>query len=709
MASCKPQHTLDERQNPLMATTATTVLNQSSTIKGLPHLWTSDQTALFSLYGYASVGDLANLPEVIPPGNHIILVDSTTEEPVVRQAIYRIIETGSHPQIYRCNSSTLLQYLVADVTTTLHQLIIQFVEFSISYERYFINLNEEKLPIRTASKVIRLILSYSDDCNTELEELRKRCDASPYAWKGMVKDAREKLNKNDDAESIKLKLELQHLAEETDPTEKVRKKANLCRKYSLPKNEVDGLISKIKNKIAAEELSAYELDDLFDLESHGLAWIIPELLPRGETIVLASAPKTGKSLLAIDAAFCIVTGEDYFLGQEVFKGKVLLVSNDESLQSAKAKLIKRGFRKQDTGKIRIVTKWHIDNIDLLEKEIKQFRPDVVIIDSLKSISRNSNISENSAEFSDNIYALQELFNRYRVAGILIHHANKDPLQMGINKVRGSSAIVGASWGVWLLEQIPKQNPQTKKLEIDPKDPNRLLSVFPRDAEGQTMNIVYNPENNSWTRLVEEAQKENETYRQSILRVLSMNPKGLRGCEVIALTGLQDKKTAIYNELNRMVNKRIINCKPADNRSNIYSLPTSPSTPTPPDEVVTPSSPPSAKEEMTIIPETIENREVEDSHQGHIQAENSNNQNNDQPSENSHQNSNDLPLMTIQNPCQEQDTEETVIIVVEEVRERGANSNDHSVPQNTDVAVSAFSETNNAGNELGAIGEPINGF
>jgi hypothetical protein len=708
-----------------MATTTitTTVLNQSPTIKGLPHLWTSDQTAIFSLYGYASVGDLANLPEVIPPGNHIILIDSTTEEPAVRRAIYRILETGSHPQIYKCQESTLLQYLVDDVTTTLHQLIIQFVEFSISYERYLINLNEQKLPIRTATKVIGLILSYSDNSKSELEELRKRCGASPYAWKEIVQEVKDKLSKNEDTEGAKLKLELQFLAEETDPTEKVRKKADLCRRYSLPKNEVDALISKIKNKIAAEELSAYELDDLFDLESQGLAWIIPELLPKGETIVLASAPKTGKSLLAIDAAFCIVTGEDYFLGQEVFKGKVLLVSNDESLQSAKAKLIKRGFRKQDTGRIKIITKWHIDNIDLLEKQIREFRPDVVIIDSLKSISRNSNISENSAEFSDNIYALQELFNRYRVAGILIHHANKDPLQMGINKVRGSSAITGASWGVWLLERIPKQNSQTKKLEIDPKDPNRLLSVFPRDAEGQTMNIVYNPENNSWTRLVEEAQKEDETYRQSILRVLSMNPKGLKGYEVIALTGLQDKKTAIYNELNRMVNKQIINCKPADNRSNIYSLPTSPSTPTPPDEDFTPSPPPSVREVMTIIPESIDNTGFEDSHQGNIQAENSSNQNNDQHSGNSHQNSNDLPLMTIQNPCSEQDTEETVIIVVEEEGVRGTNSNDHSVPQNTDVIASTFAKNNvsfpicdaslainaNVDNELGMIGEPIDGF
>ncbi len=676
---------------------------------------------------------------------------SFTQEVFVRQAIYRILETGSRPQIYKCK--TAVEYLVKDISTTVREFIIQVVEFATDYEEYLDNLNNEKLTIRTAAKVISLILLYSDNSKRELEELRRRCGASAYAWKEIVQEVKDKLNKNDDTEAAKLKLELQLLSQETDLTEKARKKANLCRQYSLPRSEVDALLSKIKNKIAEEELSVYNLDDLFDSETQGLTWIIPELLPKGETIVLASAPKTGKSLLAIDAAFCIVTGEDYFLGQEVFKGKVLLVSNDESLQSTKAKLIKRGFRKQDTGRIRIVTKWHIDNIDLLEKEIKQFRPDVVIIDSLKSISRNSNISENSAEFSDNIYTLKELFNRYRVAGILIHHTNKDPLQMGVNKVRGSSAIAGASWGIWLLEQIPKQNPQTKKLEIDPKDPNRLLSVFPRDAEGQTMNIVFNPENNSWSRLAEEAQKENETYRQSILRVLGMNPKGLRGCEVIELTGLQEKKTAIYNELNRMVNKRIINCKPADNRSNIYSLPTSPSTPTSANENFTPSPPPSAGDVMTIIPESVDNKEFKDSHQDSQEQQNSSSQDNYQHEKDNYQHEkdnqkipNNLPIVTNQSSDSEPGTGEIVINSTPVVGERVTTFNDNSVPQNTDVAGSTLNsengfvdcaETSAPSNgdqetsfscnvsspvcdasmtvnaymdtELGTIGEPIDGF
>ncbi|MDK2413172.1 AAA family ATPase, partial [Aphanizomenon sp. 202] len=193
-----------------------------------------------------------------------------------------------------------------------------------------------------------------------------------------------------------------------------------------------------------EELKTYTIDDLFDLQSEGLTWVIPEMLPRGETIILAGSPKAGKSLLGIDAAFAIATGESHFLGETVQRGKVLLVSCDESLQSTKSKLIKRGFRRGDS--IEILPQWTIDRLHELEQKIEDCRPDVVIIDSLKRITHGSQISENSAEFADNIYTLKELFAKYNCSGILIHHSNKNNEATGVHKLRGSSAIAGAVWG-----------------------------------------------------------------------------------------------------------------------------------------------------------------------------------------------------------------------------------------------------------------------
>jgi RecA-family ATPase len=273
-------------------------------------------------------------------------------------------------------------------------------------------------------------------------------------------------------------------------------------KYQMSSSLIEKAMSAMKQRTQTPEAKALDLDELFDLESEGLSWVIPGLLPEGETIVLAGAPKAGKTLLAIDAAYSVVTGESYFLGEAVKRGKVLLISTDESANSTKAKLINRGFRRGDKDSIKVLPTWDISQMGALEALLEDFRPNLVIIDSLRRINKGSEISENSAEFADAIYTLKETLERYGASGILIHHTNKDREALGVHRLRGSSAIAGAVWGTWQLDQIPKPDPNNKKkFIIDPKDPTRTLSVFARDIEGQQLMVELNPENSSWVKRV----------------------------------------------------------------------------------------------------------------------------------------------------------------------------------------------------------------
>jgi hypothetical protein len=376
----------------------------------------------------------------------------------------------------------------------------------------------------------------------------------------------------------RLRLELLALLKETDPIRKTRKRAEVCSNYRLSKPEVEDLLKTLSRRTEQEETKVYRLDELLALESEGVEWIIPELLPKGETVLLVGSPKAGKTLLAIDAAFAIATGEGSFLGESVKQGKVLLVSCDESLSSTRGKLIKRGFRDCDKDFLRILPRWTIDNLSALEEQLEDFRPDLVIIDSLKRITVGSPISENSAEFGDNIYLLKETLTRYKAGGILVHHANKSNDAMGVNKVRGSSTIPAATWGTWQVDHIPKPDPNnSKKLIIDPKDPRRVLSLFVRGTEGQTIGMEFNPEDNSWIRLDEETKAEQQTVRERILNVLEKNSfvPGLAGRQIIELLGMnREEGRGIYTELNRMVNKQLLSCKPApgDKRISLYSLP-----------------------------------------------------------------------------------------------------------------------------------------
>ncbi|MEH2421506.1 MAG: AAA family ATPase [Nostoc sp.] len=617
----------------------------SSTITLMPHLWTADLGSIVSLSSRFATGDLLKIPETLEQGMHIILVDKDTPETAIRKAIYQILSSGNSPEIYETHLP--IATLAANESLSASELSGQIVGFCQPWEKWLERRSQEKLSLKEAAEIAKVILAYEQEPKrtVELGTLRVRCDEKSYDWNNLIRElenegqttsgdsklkklslreASEKareilLLEQDELESnLKLeeiraacgmgsgdweckiikplkrelggqrfKLDLIYVLGIDDPVERIRQQALLAPRYQMSAAMLAQAIAAMKQRTFTPEVKVYDLDELFDLESKGIDWVIPELLPRGESVILAASPKAGKTLLAIDAAFAIATGESYFLGETTKRGKVLLISVDESLNSTKSKLLKRGFRRQDKEYIRVLSQWTIDQMGVLEAELEDFRPDVVIVDSLRRINHGSQISENSAEFADNIYTLKETCGRYGASSILIHHNNKNSEALGVGRLRGSSAIAGAVWGTWQLDHIPKEDPNNKKkLIIDPKDPKRVLSVFARDTEGQTFNIEFNPEDNSWVRLGSDTPEEKEqgTLRERILNILGINESGLSGSEIIELLGMtKEEGRGVYTTLNRMVSKRLISCKPApgDKRYNIYTLPTKNSTPPPP--------------------------------------------------------------------------------------------------------------------------------
>lgn len=411
----------------------------------------------------------------------------------------------------------------------------------------------------------------------------------------------------------RLRLELLDLVQETDSVARILKRSQICSRYKITKTELESLIQETKYKTQPRRLKAYTFDELLELESESLDWLIPELLPRGELVVLGGAPKCGKTLMAIDAAFAIATGEDFFLGLKCQRGKVLVISNDETVRSTKAKLSRRGFRLGDGKHLMVVSEWKIDQLYELEKTMEEFKPDLVIVDSLKSISTNSKISENSAEFANIIYNFKTVLNQFNCAGILIHHTNKNKEAMGVAKLRGSSSIVAATWGAWILDQIPKQSPDGGKgLVIEPNDPARILSVFARDIEGQLLKLEFNGENNSYARTDMELIREQDKLRDRILAVLRLNKNGLSGREIIELMGMtKEEGRPVYNELNRMEARRLISTisSTRDRRVTLYTI-------TNHEEVVIKEEdtpPPQNDEKTPKNPETPTKQEFKDSH------------------------------------------------------------------------------------------------
>src|SRR4028119_945216 len=474
--------------------------------------------------------------------------------------------------------------------------------------------SKTKLSMREAAEEAREILrSERDELTTNilLEEVRQKTGMGDYAWEHKII---KPLKRDMDAE--RFKLELLSLLQMSDPVERCRQIALLAPKYSMGTGTIKEAMAAMKQQTQAQKVEDLTLKQVFDSESEAMEWLVSGLLPVGETVLLCALPKVGKSKLAIDLAFSVATGESRFLGQETKQGKVLLITPDASKQSLKQELTKRGFRKQDSPNLHIFPRWSIDQMAVLEAKLEKFRPDLVVIDSLKKITVGKEISENSDEFANNIIALNNMLSRYRTSGILVHHANKSNDAIGVERVRGSTAIVGSCWGTWMLERIPKKDPSNaKRMIVDPKDPKRILTATSRDAEGTTLNIEFNLENNSWefmgeVGLDEQEAQQQSTYQERILKVLLDNQKSLSGPEIMELMGIgREQRNSVYTVLGRMENKRLINSRPApgDKRFNLYSL----FAPKSNDAIVISQPPPPPKRQYQMLTITLKPMPLKD--------------------------------------------------------------------------------------------------
>ena len=433
----------------------------------------------------------------------------------------------------------------------------------------------KKTPLRQAIAVAREILSsgHSElEENILLEEVRNDLGMGSYDWQHkIIKPLKREI------ESQRFKLELLRILAIEDKVEQLREISLMAPRFQMSAAVIQQCLKHIEQETldTSPEKTYFGLDEFLDLEFEGLNWIVPGMLPEGETVILCALPKVGKTLLAIDLAFAVATGEDTFIGEQVSQSRVLLVSTDESARSTKAKLLKRGFRSEDAANLSVMTHLNIDRLGELEKHLEDFRPKLVIIDSLKRITVGKEISENSAEFADAIYKLKELLSRYGAAGLLIHHSNKNLEQYGVGRLRGSTAIAGAVWGTWHLDYVLKQDPKNKnKMKFDPSDPKRRKKIISRDCESQSMLIELNRANNSWVELTEESSQaiERQTQEQQVLELLEQyHPKGLEGREIMETLGVGK---GIYTVLSRMVERRIISQRQSqvDRRRMVYCLP-----------------------------------------------------------------------------------------------------------------------------------------
>lgn len=241
-------------------------------------------------------------------------------------------------------------------------------------------------------------------------------------------------------------------------------------------------------------------------------FLIPDLLPADELILLAGPPREGKGYIALGAAISVATGGK-FLDRRCTQGSVLYVN----LEDSESKIKQRQQRMEVCAGMPItwLDKFKLSELPYLieiANEIEDLR--LIIIDTLAR-SRDDNNEESSAKLSQILEPLQEYPKNRGVCVLLVHHTGKigetleakvDPFDL----IRGSSAIRSTARGALLL--------------VPGKDGHRLL-VENGHAEKLDMLIRRDPQTVAWTLCGNWAPAVDSTMKAQIMDHLNRRGQG----------------------------------------------------------------------------------------------------------------------------------------------------------------------------------------
>ena len=190
---------------------------------------------------------------------------------------------------------------------------------------------------------------------------------------------------------------------------------------------------------------------LMDMNHERKSFCVETLIPKG-VCILGGAPKVGKSWLALDLCIKVAKGEPLW-DLPTRKGTTLYLALEDSIDD----LQDRAYMLTDD----IPSEAHFavtaeklsgglcDQIVSFVTE----QPDtvLVVIDTFQVVRGKSSRAGYAGEYAE-VRKLNELADRFGMTILLVHHLRKQGDSDPLNRISGSSALTGATDGVYVLTQ-----------------------------------------------------------------------------------------------------------------------------------------------------------------------------------------------------------------------------------------------------------------
>ncbi len=289
-------------------------------------------------------------------------------------------------------------------------------------------------------------------------------------------------------------------------------------------------------------LQTITANQLMQAEYPPLQFAIDKLLPQG-IFILAGSGKIGKSWLCLDMCVAVATGGKLW-DCNALEGEVLFLALEDNHRRLQNRLeeVKSDITTEKLH-FAITSKGISDGlIEQVFNFLKEFpNTKLIVIDTLEHIRNTESESSMYSHDYNDIKALRTITDCSDVSVVLVHHTRKmydpDPLNM----LTGSTGLVGAVDGVWVLEKEKRTENKGK------------LTISNRDTEGYCFKVEFDKENCRWNNLgdYEEIPQDTDTaFCKTIDEFVNTRWSGTATELTQAIPNIGISPTAITKKLNK---------------------------------------------------------------------------------------------------------------------------------------------------------------
>jgi hypothetical protein len=316
--------------------------------------------------------------------------------------------------------------------------------------------------------------------------------------------------------------------------------AALQLKTALRLQEIGQLILEAHDQRNGNRFRGLDQAERLAMPQPVVAWEIPGCIPRRDLSIVGGRAKVGKTRLVHALARCLLCAEDFLgFGAPEEPRPVILVTDDQGdgdtaqmlqqlgIWDHPLLLWSRRFRATEA------------NLDALLACLAQHPGAVVILDSLRSITRSCCFGENDPEMGSLIYDLKHQITDAGGTLLLIHHCNKANDTTGTEALSGHNAIAGAANTILTLHYLAKGNRLIKD------SPQRRLVREARSGPPADLVVAIDGNSGSFARigtyddLQEQQEQESDLDRagQRVRKASEKQKEALRYLQALHTNGM----------------------------------------------------------------------------------------------------------------------------------------------------------------------------